>query len=397
MCKLTRAHGALLLLFLVFVTRANAQTMVSTLPEREVITQSGTVQSIRPLTLFPVRRGSATVSVNFSPAPSFRLHFQILQPTAADWTIQIFNPADPAKALWTISSKGFQDTDFWSNQIFGNEATIVLTTAEVPSPLQIIVDKLITFFPQTEDYSMVSKALIKIESADPTIREWGKAVAKLNVVRDETLLPFKCTGFLVAPDLLMTNRHCSESGTEAKSTYALFDYDKFGLDLNSLPQPKVKEVVLSSCDLDFALLRLERSIPYFQGDDRKPLRLNPSIPISAGQGLIIVQHSEGQPKQVSQTNCGTKVPQIIGNSSTATDLGHSCDTSPASSGSPVQFYGPGPAANQGQVIGIHHLGFRTDTVQATTPEKINRAVRMDLIVEYIRRHKPEILKELGLK
>jgi hypothetical protein len=396
MRKLSR--GALLLLFLVFVTRANAQTVVSNMPEREVITQTGTVQSIKPpLTLSPVTRGKATVTANFSPAPSFRLHFQVLQPTTAEWTLQIFNPDDPARALWTLSSKGFQDTDFWSSQIFGDKATIVLTTAEDPSRLQIIVDKFINFFPQTEDYSMISKALIKIESADSTIREWGKAVAKLNVVRDETLLPFKCTGFLVAPDLLMTNRHCSESGTEAKSTYALFDYDKFGLDLNSLPQPKVKEVVLSSCDLDFALLRLDRSIPYFPGDDRKPLHINPLIPISAGQGLIIVQHSEGQPKQVSQTNCGAKIPQIIGNSSTATDFGHSCDTSPASSGSPVQFYGPGPATNQGQVIGIHHLGFRTDAVQAASPEKINRAVKMDLIVEYIRRHKPEILKELGLK
>jgi V8-like Glu-specific endopeptidase len=85
----------------------------------------------------------------------------------------------------------------------------------------------------------------------------------------------------------------------------------------------------------------------------------------------------------------------MGNSSTDTDFGHSCDTDNSSSGSPVQIFGSNPSEN-GKVIGIHHLGFRTDTVQAAGPELINRAVRMELIIDYIRRTKPNLLQELGI-
>jgi hypothetical protein len=377
----------------------SAQTVATTSPQRESeLSRSGFVQEMKPpLKLFPIKGKVLREPVDLGGTPpSFRLHFQVLTTTSASWTIDVVDVNDETKKLWSYKPSDPLENDFWSSQVFNQTATIVVTSTEENTPLQIIVDKVIVFFPDSTDLSLVSKKLSPIQNADPEIKEWGKAVAKLIVVRDETLIPFNCTGFLVAPDLLITNRHCSESGSEAKSIYAQFDYDALGLDKDKLPQIKVKELVISSCDLDFALLRLERPAPFLPGDTRRALRLGPSIQLGENQTLIVIQHAGGQPKQISITGCTVKVAKIIGNSSTITDFGHTCDTTPSSSGAPVQFFGAGLAINQGLVIGLHHLGFRTDTVQAKEPDKINRAVSIDLIIDYIRRNKPLVLKEMGL-
>jgi V8-like Glu-specific endopeptidase len=242
---------------------------------------------------------------------------------------------------------------------------------------------------------MVSNKLAPIGAQPGDIKGWGKAIAKLTAVRDDNLLTFNCTGFLISPDLLITNRHCSESGSEARSISAQFDYDSPDSEPPPEAQVGVKELVLSSCDLDFAVLRLDRAVPFFPGDNRKPLKLGMPASVALNQQLLIIQHPGGDAKQVSQTGCLLTRDGMVGNSSMSTDFGHSCDTNKSSSGSPIQVIGSSADQN-GKVIGIHHLGFRIDNTQADTPEALNRAVKINLILDFIKKVNPALAKELNI-
>ena len=68
---------------------------------------------------------------------------------------------------------------------------------------------------------------------------------------------------------------------------------------------------------------------------------------------MIIQHPGGQPKQVSFfPNCAGATVTVPGRQTTDSDFGHVCDTLGGSSGSPVLDF------DTGQVVGLHHLGFR---------------------------------------
>lgn len=375
-----------------------------TVDRSTLLAESGTVEIRKdnPIRLFPLPDRVNRFPVNFSGAPSFRLHFRVrpkpnsTTPPAppATWTIDIVDSQAETKKLWSYSP-GPGETEFWSGQIFRSKATVIVSTQEPDTPLEIVVDRIVRFTPRSEDLTMVAGALAPIANQSTDIKDWGKAIAKLTVVRDENQMPFNCTGFLISPDLLMTNRHCSESGSEARSVSAQFDFDIPGSPPAPEAQIKVKELVLSSCDLDFTILRLVRAAPFFPGDNRRPLKLGTSGSVSLNQQLLVIQHPGGETKKVSITGCVLKKDQMIGNSSSTTDFGHSCDTNKSSSGSPVQIIGSSADQN-GKVIGIHHLGFRYDTAQARTPEELNRAVRMNLIADYIKRVSPALATELGI-
>jgi V8-like Glu-specific endopeptidase len=381
-----------------------AQTIDPAVADRSaLLAQSGSVENLpAPVVLSPLTDAVSSFPVNFTGAPSFRLHFNVAskrQPAPAPgpeagWSIEIVDSQDATQKLWSYSPEPGEpeQTDFWSGQIFRSKATVIVR--RLPGvTLRVNYDRVVRFAPDSRDLTMVANKLADGQPSE--IKGWGKAVAKLTVVRDDNQLSFNCTGFLIAPDLLMTNRHCSESGSEARSVSAQFDHDSPGDTPPPEAQVGVKELVLSSCDLDFTILRLKKAAPFFNGDDRKPLKLVTAAGPQLPQSLLVIQHPGGSTKKASLIGCTLLREKMSGNSSSSTDFGHGCDTNKSSSGSPVQIIGSSADQN-GKVVGIHHLGFRIDDAGATAPEKINRAVKITLITEYIKNVSPALAKELHL-
>ncbi len=132
----------------------------------------------------------------------------------------------------------------------------------------------------------------------------------------EQPVPGMCSGFLVAPDLMMTAGHCfvGRDGSIEQAQrfceedlWVLFDYgyDAPSMDpvkeLEIIPYEhsyKCKEVVAMrrehACGHDFALFRLDRPV-----EGREPLALRGAGEIAPGTKLFSIGHPSGLPKKIS--------------------------------------------------------------------------------------------------
>lgn len=129
-------------------------------------------------------------------------------------------------------------------------------------------------------------------------------------------VPGICSGFLVAPDLILTAGHCfvGRDGSIEQAQrfceeelWVMFDYaymtpaDDLVKDLETNPYErnfKCKEVVAMrrehACGHDFALFRLDRPV-----EGRDPLALRGAGRIAPGTELFSIGHPSGLPKKVA--------------------------------------------------------------------------------------------------
>ena len=157
-----------------------------------------------------------------------------------------------------------------------------------------------------------------------------------------------CTGFLVGPDLFMTNHHCihDDDGLLPLGSAAIFmdyyqerddDPTRGGL------TARVSEIVKMDAEKDYALLRLNAPI----GNTYGWLELDTTITLPGpGQHVKIISHPQGRSKEIVRRNS-----EMLGVfDATPYILIYLADTEPGSSGSPV-FLRDGTG-----VIAIHHTG-----------------------------------------
>lgn len=165
--------------------------------------------------------------------------------------------------------------------------------------------------------------------------EVGLSVAFINVAGKRA-----GTGFLISPDLLITNHHVLPSNNELKETIFRFNYQldfaghaQSPTDYNALPNGLYE----NDANLDYAVVQLAGR----PGDQWGWLSFQP-LSISQGERVNIIQHPAAQPKQVSiQNNFVEYVDKQI--------VQYLTSTLPGSSGSPV-------FNDQWQVVAIHHAG-----------------------------------------
>jgi hypothetical protein len=183
----------------------------------------------------------------------------------------------------------------------------------------------------------------------------GRAVAKLLVPRFENAAPrlvsgqpmtYRGTGWLVGPNLLMTNHHvinAREQGEDAAAEpdlrlqtagmSVLFDYDSESAAGTSVP---VAELVAWDTVLDYAVVRLA-------GDGRPALPLSAevvaNITPNRAVAVNVIQHPDGSPKRFGIRN-------NLVSAATATELRYFTDTLGGSSGAPV-------LDDLWQVVGLH--------------------------------------------
>lgn len=155
------------------------------------------------------------------------------------------------------------------------------------------------------------------------------------------------TGFLIAPDLLMTNNHVLQNMRTAEFSFVEFDFE-FALD--GVPRRTTifrflpNKVFYTSADLDFTIVAVKE-----RSTDSISLSNYAFLPLIKASGkalenekVTIIQHPNGGPKQVALRD-----NRIIG---IMDDFIHyETDTRPGSSGSPV-------LNDQMQVVALHHAG-----------------------------------------
>ena len=162
---------------------------------------------------------------------------------------------------------------------------------------------------------------------------------------DPNLFHLWCPGFLVGPDLFMTNHHFTynDFGLYLLTGAAIFMdyYQELSVDPTAGGlTARVSEVVHAQALKDYALLRLDKPI----GDTYGWLKLDTTTGVNTNQSVKVIQHPYPRSKEIVQKNS-----QIVG---TLADypfiLAYLADVEGGSSGAPV-FLKDGTG-----VIAIHH-------------------------------------------
>lgn len=112
-----------------------------------------------------------------------------------------------------------------------------------------------------------------------------------------------CSGFLVAPDLLVTAGHCIRSMGDCRSYKWVFDFAKTEANQSEYNVAKssvygCKEIVERALDRstsdDFALIRLDRAVT-----DREPLEYRKEGKIADNASILVIGHPTGLPTKIS--------------------------------------------------------------------------------------------------
>jgi V8-like Glu-specific endopeptidase len=110
-----------------------------------------------------------------------------------------------------------------------------------------------------------------------------------------------CSGFLVAPDLLVTAGHCVPSQSQCDNALWVFDYRNEKIGNLSIDKSNVYKCVKivnqelnSTTKADYALIQLDRKVT-----DRKPLKFRTSGKVSTGTDLVVIGHPSGLPTKIS--------------------------------------------------------------------------------------------------
>lgn len=118
--------------------------------------------------------------------------------------------------------------------------------------------------------------------------------------------PVNCSGFLVAPDLLVTAGHCINTQKDCDGVSWVFDYkvdEKTGEASVLIPNKNVykcKEVVEAKLEstlaskVDYALVRLERVV-----EGREPLKTRVWGKVALGTDITVIGHPSGLPQKVA--------------------------------------------------------------------------------------------------
>lgn len=176
----------------------------------------------------------------------------------------------------------------------------------------------------------------------------GKAVCRINIYSELGEEGFG-TGFLIAPQVLITNHHVIPSEAYASHSYAEFNYEK---GTNDLPLSlkvfyfEPEKLFYSNEEIDFTLVWLrDKSTDGFASPaDFGFLPLNPNLgKTKEGNFVSIIQHPDGKMKKVALRQ------NEITNLSLPKFIRYVTDTKSGSSGAPV-------FNDKWEVVAVHHAG-----------------------------------------
>lgn len=177
----------------------------------------------------------------------------------------------------------------------------------------------------------------------------------------------RCTGFLITPDVLMTNHHCVSSTSGAQGAYAVFDAEA-GIPESMRDTVDCSQFLGANEALDFGLLRCTGR----PGDRHGVVELSEATPAVGAAITVIHQNCD----YYSNPSCNPdkKLSRGTVSGSTSTDIKYDADTLGGSSGSAV-------FDEQGRVIALHHVGVGGD---GNGRGSYNTGVKMSLVLANLR-------------
>lgn len=199
------------------------------------------------------------------------------------------------------------------------------------------------------------------------------------LMHNEPSLPFSCTGFLVAPDLLATAGHCvyavnnpgqeirNETGLACEAFSWLFDYqtDQAGIsktkDLPAENLYRCKRIIYAvhketAPYQDYALIQLDRPVK-----GRTPLKISRGF-VPVGSQTFMIGHPFGTPKKFTDQG------RVLLNNLKASAFVTNLDAFEGNSGSPV-------FNSKKEVIGILVSGTPSTGTYTDTKNKCERVNR----------------------
>jgi V8-like Glu-specific endopeptidase len=184
------------------------------------------------------------------------------------------------------------------------------------------------------------------------------------------------TGFLVAPDILLTNHHVLPDEATASTSRALANYEKpppgDSRGRSTVVRLEPRDFFVSNAELDFAFCGVHGLD--FLGT--VPLDRNSLSGLQADY-VNIIQHPRGRPKEIAlQDNRVIRSDNIV--------IHYSCDTEPGSSGSPV-------FNNQWDLVALHHASVSANLAEgsdrgsddASSRRFLNEGIRLSAIAAWI--------------
>lgn len=250
-----------------------------------------------------------------------------------------------------------------------------------------------------DDIAGLERVINSETSFIDTYMLWGALYSAQAVCRIERLGQSLGTGFLVGPDLVLTNQHVISSQTDLTDTGARFD---FYADANGVASPgrlfSVDHSFYKSSPatlLDYALIKLtSRPLTECMSDQtHEALSIFDLVKIGKHRGYLlladraikpkdrvnIVQHPNGSPAKVVMTQ-----NYVVGEM-TANRVHYLADTMTGSSGAPI-------FNHHWEVIGIHHSGkpFPNESLTANLSRimrgdiRVNEGVPMSAILPELR-------------
>lgn len=188
------------------------------------------------------------------------------------------------------------------------------------------------------------------------------------------------SGFMIAPDLVMTNHHVIGSAAQATQCRFTFGYE---LDAQGAERPAQSAHVLqggvfyTNADLDTTVVQIQSP-----GFTFEPLTIFPTS-VRKEARVSIIQHPGGSYKKISMQNNFVQYAD-------ARVVQYTTSTEPGSSGSPV-FNG------DFHVVALHHAGGMIPEPSSTQRYLRNEGISMMSIMDDLRTSAPDILKRLTLK
>jgi V8-like Glu-specific endopeptidase len=111
-----------------------------------------------------------------------------------------------------------------------------------------------------------------------------------------------CSGFLVAPNVLVTAGHCIKNEVDCASYKWVFDYKVDNADQGAIIVPTssvyaCKKIIARTLDSitkdDYAVIQLDRAT------DRRPLTFRKSGKVATGDQLVVIGHPSGLPTKIA--------------------------------------------------------------------------------------------------
>ena len=122
--------------------------------------------------------------------------------------------------------------------------------------------------------------------------------------KDQVTLP-RCSGFLVAPDVLVTAGHCVTNSYDCENYSWVFDYVNDTKKINKKDVFKCKNIISRKQTMgifatkDYAVIKLDRV-----AENRSPLKFRKRGSVKKGTELVVIGHPSGLPLKIAD---GAKV------------------------------------------------------------------------------------------